>query len=108
MIRRLRRGVTAHHGPAAAATLTALRHAVKGARFAHGRAWASLGLLEREELTTGDPDILHARMTSDLPRSLVAPQRALDLCDQLLATYRMRSTPAQRVGFDPDAEAARV
>src|SRR5215210_2469033 len=31
--------------------------------FAHGRPWASLGFLEREELPTDDPDVLHARMT---------------------------------------------
>ncbi len=61
--------------------------------FAHGRPWASLGFLEREELPTEDPDILHTRMTSDLPRSLMAPQHALDLCEQLLATYRMRNIP---------------
>lgn len=32
-------------------------------------------------------------MTSDLPRALMAPQHALDLCEQLLATYQMRNTP---------------
>lgn len=59
--------------------------------FAHGRPWASLGFLEREELETDDPDVLHARMTSDLPRALMAPQHALTLCRELLATYAARS-----------------
>ena len=60
--------------------------------FAHGRPWASLGFLEREDLQTDDPEILHARMTSDLPRALMAPQHALDLAQQLQALYRSRTT----------------
>lgn len=60
--------------------------------FAHGRPWANLGFLAREELPTNDPDILHARLTSDLPRALMAPQHALKLCTALLSAYNRRST----------------
>lgn len=61
--------------------------------FAHGRPWASLGFLEREEIETDDPEILHARMTSDLPRALMAPQHALELCNRLVRLYEQRCTP---------------
>lgn len=61
--------------------------------FAHGRPWASIGFLEQEELVSDDPEVVHTRMKSDLPRALMAPQHALELCGRLLATYRTRSTP---------------
>lgn len=53
--------------------------------FAHGRPWASLGLLEREEADTDDPDVLHVKMTSDLPRALMGPHIAMELLDAVMA-----------------------
>ncbi|MBM0128054.1 hypothetical protein [Pimelobacter simplex] len=61
--------------------------------FAHARPWASLGLLEREILETDDPDILHVRMTSDLARALMAPNRAMELCQFLLKRWNALNAP---------------
>lgn len=62
--------------------------------FAHGRPWAQLTFLEREEHPTRQGDVLHARLTSDLHRSLLAPKHALHLCERLLSRHSTLNAPA--------------
>lgn len=62
--------------------------------FAHGRPWAHLAFLDREEHPTRQADVLHARLTSDLHRSLLAPKHALHLCERLLRRHSILNTPS--------------
>ncbi|WP_418058904.1 hypothetical protein [Pimelobacter simplex] len=62
--------------------------------FAHARPWASLSTLEREEHDTNDPNVVHLRLTSDISRALLAPLRAIELCEAMLARWHMLNTPA--------------
>lgn len=61
--------------------------------FAHARPWASLSTLEHELFDTEDPSVVHLRLTSDLPRALMAPHRAMELCELLLKRWTLLNTP---------------
>ena len=52
--------------------------------FAHGRSWASMGVLEREELPLGDDDNLVLRLTNSDQMALYFVLKALHSIERLL------------------------
>lgn len=62
--------------------------------FAHGRLWAGLNFLEREVVDRNpESEVVQLRLTSDLPRALMGPERAVDLGERLMRLYERRNTP---------------
>lgn len=60
--------------------------------FAHGRPWAYLGALNREEqVSETDPNLVNVSLTSDLTRVLYPSLAALQLLEQFLRLYETRS-----------------
>jgi hypothetical protein len=60
--------------------------------FAHGRPWAYLGVLNREEqVSETDPNLVNVRLTSDLSRVLHPSLAALQLLERFLRLYETRS-----------------
>jgi hypothetical protein len=59
--------------------------------FAHGRPWAYLGLSNREEEATTDPDIVRVRLTSDLLKAQYPALASLHLLERFLRLYNERS-----------------
>jgi hypothetical protein len=66
--------------------------------FAHGRQWASLGLLDREVTPSGQPDVSRMRQTNSLDKVLSIGLAALDVFDLASATFQERGSiqPRQR------------
>jgi hypothetical protein len=58
--------------------------------FAHGRNWASLGLLAREVTPTGQPGVSHMRQTNSLDRVLSAALTAYELFSLASTTFEQR------------------
>lgn len=60
--------------------------------FAHGRPWAYLGVLNREEQESEtDPNLVNVRLTSDLARVLYFSLAALQLLERFLRLYEVRA-----------------
>lgn len=59
--------------------------------FAHGRPWAYLGISEREQFETTDPDVLNLKLTSDLSRLLVPALTAFRLLVDVVELQQQRS-----------------
>jgi hypothetical protein len=62
--------------------------------FAHGRPWAYLGVSQREEFPTADPQVLDLRLSNDYARSLYPALMALHLVQDLLRMFQLRSQPS--------------
>lgn len=58
--------------------------------FAHGRPWAYLGSLDREE-SARDDDIINVKLTSDLGRALYPALSALQLLERFLRPLQQAS-----------------
>jgi hypothetical protein len=58
--------------------------------FAHGRPWAYLGSLHREERDRGN-DIVNLKLTSDLGRTLYPALAAMRLLEKFLRLYAARA-----------------
>lgn len=59
--------------------------------FAHGRPWASLALLDRDEVPIDIPGMRGVKLTSDLGRTLYAPLAALQFLERFLKLYEQRA-----------------
>lgn len=61
--------------------------------FAHGRPWAYLGTLNRdEEVSATDPNLVNVTLTSDLSRVLYPALAALQLLERFLRLYETRAS----------------
>ena len=61
--------------------------------FAHGRPWAALGVLAREERpSAAEPGVVHLRQTSSLDRLLYPAGVGLDVLDLAISIYEQRAT----------------
>lgn len=60
--------------------------------FAHGRPWASMGVLQREELPTADPGVVDMRLSNDFTRTLFPVLTGMHLMEVVLKLHRSRST----------------
>lgn len=63
--------------------------------FAHGRLWAWLSVLEKEELPGAPDGSHHLRMTSELDRLLWVVWAATDVLSCGVDLYRVRATPVR-------------
>lgn len=59
--------------------------------FAHGRMWASLGLLDREVTPTAHPEVSHMRQTNTLTKVLSIALAGLELFDLASTTFEERA-----------------
>ena len=59
--------------------------------FAHGRPWASLGLLNKVVKPTGESDVFTVRLTGSLGLTLYPTLAAMHLLERLLCLYDVRS-----------------
>lgn len=58
--------------------------------FAHGRPWASLTFLEKQQTATEDPGVVSLRLTSDLSRAFIAPDVAVVLLKRFQRLQEVR------------------
>lgn len=59
--------------------------------FAHGRPWAYLGALQREQADTDEPDVVQLRLSSSASSALYGPLAAMHLLQDLLRLHQARS-----------------